>query len=471
MYFSKNQEKGLKKITWFIAILLLFQVIQYVVYEFTPDTDFYILLWKYLYCFLFSFIFAWYFYALRKWLIGIAVQLLFVPILIYIDPLYDVLDYYTDFANSQYIYKVLLWVLVLTPCLAVSYWYMKQENLRIQLKSFSKVFGFVMVLFFVLNSNVDNLFNSLPIRFNSTSTIQYVFHAILIILMTLKKVVLLIGFYYMLNRLTSWQKFYYPLDQQFVNQKLFSIGFFVSFTLIFMLFIGLLKEFAAMTFNLFSDHSKSLVTYSETISHLIIMGLSARFLGFLIQYRSFSLRRYFGIFTALSLFPVINLISFFVSWFKWSVKSLKNYKARAVKAKVYHVFIYCALLILFYAFEKFPDTESEDLYYLIFELALHIGCIILLSEFKFAQYITPGILTLYFVYTAYDDFKQFNSISELFGISWLVNAIFVVISYYIMYYILHFIYHKSFYVEKNDTLLNSHLKECSSIERVNASLE
>lgn len=447
--YSATQKKALNSIWILISLLTFFYCSNYFVSFYGPETTAYDNIWKAQNWFLHSLIFAWYFYKNDLIKKGIIIQLLFIPYFALRNDFYLTADYYIDIDNSIYIYSIVQFLTFIAPILYFSVSYFRNEKHSTtlsKLKTFLIQLSLTIILSYIIESDVDEFYKHLSFIGESPYT-QDIIVCFLFLLISIKTALVLTGFFYISNRIYSRKTIINPIDVQHVSSSFFKWGFIVSYTILIMSIIDLGTNALSVSFYAFDKIQYTRVLFF--LSSFFVVFISGRFLGSLIQYRNYSLKKYFGIVNTLSLVPIFNLISFFVLLFsKKGDYSIQNYITKLKTKRNIHLAIYCILGILLICYGYF-STEAEyrnpnDFY----KIPMLIIAVILLTRFRITTKIVPFAIVLI---TYYEDIKEvfdftkgylFFIQDKIFSFLWLA-----IISVFMVYYVFNYIIHKSFYTE------------------------
>ncbi|MEL1252541.1 hypothetical protein AAEO57_02035 [Flavobacterium sp. DGU38] len=447
--FSITQKKALDFIWILSLIIAFFYCNNYFISFYGPETTTYDNLYKTQAWFLHSLVFAWYFYRNNLKQKGIILQLLFIPYYILRKDLYHTIDYYLDIENSSNIGTVLDFITFIIPILYFSISYFKNEaNLKSKanFKTYLSYFSLVIIMFYIIESNVDEFFNYFSF-IGDSPYIQDLIVCFIFLLIAFKTAMVLAGFFYISNRILSLKKIINPLDVQPISGNFFKWGFIISYTILLMSIVDLGSNAFRISFYSFNDLEITQILFY--LSSFFVLFVSGRFLANLIQYRNYSLKKYFGIVNSLSLVPIFNLIPFFVLLFsKKSPKLIKDYIVKLKTKRNIHLAIYSVLIILFICYSYFSIQEELRNVNVFYKIPIQITAIILLSRFRFTTKIIPFAIA---IFSYYEDIKEIFDFTKgylffiedkIFSFIWLA-----VISAFLIYYISYYIIHKSFYTE------------------------
>jgi hypothetical protein len=446
--FSPNQKNALNFIWILILIIATFDISNYFVNNYSPDTTAYTYVSRIQNWLIYSTFFAWYFYRNRKIIHGILIQLLFIPYYIFKNDWSVLGDYYLDFDNSQHIYNFVRFITFIIPITYFSIAYFKNEAFSNSLSKKKKFFihlGLTLVLSYVVETDVDEFYKYVAFASDSLYTQDMIVSVILLLIST-KSVFSLIGFFYISNRIYSKQALKNPLDIQNISSNFFKWGFAISYTLFVFSIIDLGSN--AFRISFFSSNIK-LTGILYLLSSFFVVFISGRFFAQLIQYRNYSLKKYFGVINSLSVLPLFNLIPFLTLVIsRKSQKTIENYILTLKKKRNIHLSIYCGLIILFICYGYFSsDSEYRDTS-TFFQIPMMIGAVILLSRYRVMTKVVPFVLVL---------IGYFEDIKELFdftkGILFFIEENMLsfiwlgAVSVFLLYYIIYYTIHKSFYTE------------------------
>lgn len=446
--FTFSQSKTLKSIWILVLILAFFDISNYFVNNYGPDTTVYTYVWRIQNWLVYSTFFAWYFYRNNKIKQAILIQLLFIPYYIFRIDWNLLADYYLEFDNSSTIFNIVRFFTFIIPITYFSVAYFKNEAF---LSSFSKKKNFIiqlaltLVLSYVVETDVDEFYKY--IAFASDSLLmQDTIVSVIIVLTSIKMILALMGFFYLSNRIYSREKLRNPLDIQPISNSFFKWGFIVSYTL----FMFSIIDLGSSAFRLsFLSSNLKLTGILYLLSSFFVVFVSGRFFAQLIQYRNYSLQKYFGVINSLSILPVFNLIPFFVLLFsRKSQETIENYISKLKKKRNIHLLIYCGLFILFICYGYFStDADWRDAS-TFYKIPMMIVAILLLSRYRLMTKIVPFVL----VFISYfEDIKYLFDFSKGFLFFIEENIISFVwlgtISVFLLYYLAYYVLHKSFYTE------------------------
>ncbi|MEL0652261.1 hypothetical protein V6246_12580 [Algibacter sp. TI.3.09] len=458
--FTVSTNKVFLKIPLLILILTILHIFRFITYEYTPDTALYILVWKLVIASITGFFFSWYFYLNKKWVLGIITHLLFI-LFAFQTNLSNLIDYYFSIDNSSSIRTSLQTILFLVSASWFAFGFFKTEKVKPNKKAFLNVFLLVIATYFVLASGLGKLSELFQQIISSDSSFfEYLVQLLVILTRVLKCFVLLIGFYYLLSKIINTNKESNILAPQYISKSFFSKGFAISYTLIFLVFFSVLENIVAFVlFSFFSRNSFDFYENIQLLSNFAYLIYAVCFLGQLMQYRSYSLKHFYGIFSAVALFPVLNTVSLFVLRHKRKVKSVSDFIKTALKQRNTHLFIYAVLMIAFILFINKDDLTNEDeLAWIFAGIILHCICLFIVSLNKKNVYIAPAIITLLWIIKNYSSFSFIETITEnVFDVSILSQGIFIITIYYLTYYLLFYIYHKAFYVNTDEEQIKAEL--------------
>ncbi|KIA99910.1 hypothetical protein OA93_03620 [Flavobacterium sp. KMS] len=447
--YSATQKRALNSIWILISLIAFFYCSNYFVSFYGPETTIYDTIWKAQSWFLHSLIFAWYFYKNDLIKKGIIIQLLFIPYFTLRNDLYLTADYYLPIANSAYIHSVVQFFTFIIPMLYFSVSYFKNEK---HATTFSKYKTFLIqlvitiVLSYIIESDVDEFYKYFASVSDSPYT-QDVIVCFIFLLISIKTALVLAGFFYISNRIYSRKEIINPVDIQPISNSFFKWGFIISYTVLIMCIIDLGSNALRVSFYAFDKIEYTRVLFF--LSSFFVLFVSGRFLGNLLQYRNYSLKKYFGVINALSLLPILNLISFFILLFsKKGNQSIPEYITKLKTKRNIHLAIYCVLAVLLICYGYF-STEAEyrdpNVFY---KIPMLIIAVILLTRFRVTTKIVPFAIA---IITYYEDIKEvfdftkgylFFIQDKIFSFLWLA-----IISVFMVYYVFYYIIHKSFYTE------------------------
>jgi hypothetical protein len=467
-HFSETQNKVINKIWIFGVVLFSISMLLYFIDVFTPNTTFFKQLFRILFWFFNSLIIAWYFYKNKKIQVGIILQALSIPCFFWNDISY-LLDYhFTSFFfhyiwyKSDYIYKSIHLITFMLPLLYFAKQYFKLENAHSSKKT-NWFFSFFisMVLINVIDVEVDDIFQYFTFLNFSEPYIQDILVAIIEFINTFKILFILIGFFYITNRFGGIKSLIKPIEEQFIDKNFFKWGFIISFSILLLTLLNLGQSI--FTISLYSQEF-NLSEIIKLLSSYFLIFYSGRFLGNLIQFRGYSLKKYFGIINTLTLAPLINTIPFLALLLSKKTDYALQYFDNLKKNKNLHLVIYCLLITAFLVYDYFQN-EVKDANDLI-KIPVYILALFLVTHFKIMTKIVPFTLVI-FLY--FEDLKAFFDFTEgymfffkdkILSFLWLSSfAVFLV--YYVIYYVLH----KSFYVAYSNS--KNQEKLIANIEKFN----
>ncbi|KFF04858.1 hypothetical protein [Flavobacterium reichenbachii] len=454
LIFSETQNNVINKIWVFGTILFSISMLLYCIEVFTPNTFIFTQLWRILSWFFNTFILAWYFYKNNKIRTGITLQLLSIPyffknsISSFLD--YNLTSYLYDFTwyESSYIYKIINFIGFLIPFLYFVKHYFALENFDTSKKT-KWIFPVLIsiVLLNVIDVELENTFGNFTFLNFSEPYMQDIFITTIELINTFKILFALIGFFYITNRFGGIKSIRKPIDEQFIDTKFFKWGFIISYFILILTILNLAQSI--LSISLFSSEF-NLAEVSKLVSSYFLLLYSGRFLGSLIQFRGYSLKRYFGVINAFTLIPIINIFPFLVLLLTKKAENVTQYFDNLKKNKTIHLGIYCLLLTLFLVYDYFTN-EVKTITDLI-KIPVFILAIFLVAHYKIMTKIVPFAVVL-FLY--FEDIKRFFDFTEgylaffkdkIFSFLWL-SSFGVFILYYVFYYVLH----KSFYAAYSNT--------------------
>ena len=446
--FTPTQKRALNYIWILVLIIATFDISNYFVNNYGPENTTYTYVWRIQNWLIYSTFFAWYFYRNNKLKQGILIQLLFIPYYIFrID--WSILgDYYLDFDNSSSIYNVIRFVTFIIPITYFSVAYFKNEALSTSISKKKKFFiqlTLTLILSYVVETDVDEFYKYVAFASDSPYT-QDMIVSVILLFISAKSVLALIGFFYISNRLYSRKELKNPLDVQHISSGLFKWGFVVSYTL----FVFSIIDLGSSAFRIsFLSSNIKLTGILYLLSSFFVVFVSGRFFAQLIQYRNYSLKKYFGVINSLSVLPIFNLIPFLVlSISKTSQETIENYISKLKKKRNIHLLIYCSLLILFICYGYFStDSEYRDAS-TFYKIPMMIGAVILLSRYRVMTKVVPFVLVFI---SYYEDIKYLFDFTKGFLFFFEENILSFVwlgtISVFLIYYLIYYALHKSFYTE------------------------
>ncbi|MGO4878736.1 hypothetical protein ACEN2P_19190 [Pedobacter psychrotolerans] len=447
MLFSEKQQKAIKSIWILWAIVAFLQISCYFIDSYGPDTTGYDYLWRIQTWFLESLIFAWYFYKNKMFSKAIIIQLLFSPYYIFKKDWPSFIDYHFNFTNSGLIYHVIGVLSFFAPILIFAYFYFKAEG---NLNTISKIKSLVIQLIFVLifsvtiSSDPDSLYNYISSFSTSNLYLKDAIVALIFAIISLKMISVLIGFFYLSNRIYSVKQVLNPIDEEPVSSSFFKYGFLITYPI---LLLSILDMGASALKVSFSFSSIELVTVFYITANLIVLFICGRFFATLIQYRNFTLRRYFGVVNTLSILPVINLAPFFaLLFFKQKPETTGTYIDKLKQNRNVHLSIYCALLILYYTYHYVSVKADYRTFEPIYKLVVFSISAILLAKFKWSTKVIPFLAVMSLYYADFKDFFDFADGLWPFIQKKLISFVWIgTLAMFITYYIIDYIIHKCFY--------------------------
>ncbi|MCP2029296.1 hypothetical protein L1276_004480 [Flavobacterium sp. HSC-32F16] len=464
-FFSTSQKKALNFI-WILCLLItFFYCSNYFISFYGPETNTYDYIYKIQGWLLHSLIFGWYFYRNSLVKKAVIIQLLFIPYYILRKDLYLTLDYYLDIDNSSYIDTFVRFFTFTIPIVYFAISYFKNEvNSKplSKLKVFLPYLSLVIVMSFIIESDVDQFFSFFTF-IGDSPYIQDLIVCFIFLLIGIKTALVLAAFFYISNRIYSLKKILNPIEEHSISSNFFKWGFVISYTILLMSIVDLGSNSFRISMFAFNDIEFSQVLFY--FSSFFVLLVSGRFLGNLIQFRNYSLKKYLGVINSLSVLPVFNLIPFLVLIIsKKNPDTIEHYITKLKTKRNIHLIIYSIFIVLLICYNYFSKEtslrNSNDFY----QIPIQIITIILLSRFKFTTKIIPFALV---GFTFYEDIKEILDFTKgylffiedkIFSFLWLA-VISIILIYYLFYYILH----KSFYTEyfqyKNELEFEEHIKQ------------
>ncbi|MFB9077452.1 hypothetical protein ACFFLS_18300 [Flavobacterium procerum] len=447
--FSESQKKALKS-SWILAVLIaFFSCSNYFISFYGPETTLLDKIYRVQDWLLHSLLFSWYFYKNDLIKKGIIIQLLFMPYSILRDDLYLTIDYYLDIDTGSTIRLIIHFVTFIIPIVYFSVSYFKNEKHNTglsKLKAFSLQIILSLILSYTIESDVDQFYNYLSFAGDSPYK-QDIIVCFILLLVSIKTVLVLISYFYISNRIYFRKKIINPIDVQPISSSFFKWGFITSYTILLISIINLGRNALSISFFAFDDIEFTQVLFF--LSSFFVLFVSGRFLGNLIQYRNYSLKKYFGIINSLSLLPIFNLISFFILLFsKKNNETIENYINKLKTKRNIHLLIYCSLAVLLICYGYFSKEaeyrDTKDFY----KIPILITAVILLTRFRITTKIIPFVIVLI---SYFEDLKEIFDFTKgylffiqdkIFSFLWLA-----LISVCMVYYVFYYIIHKSFYTE------------------------
>lgn len=454
LIFSETQNNVIDKIWVFGIVLFSLSILLYYIEVFTPDTFIFAQIWRVLYWFFNTLILSWYFYKNNKIKTGIILQLLSAPyffknnISFSLDYNFTHYLYVFTWYKSIYIYKTIHFLSFIIPFIYFVKHYFALENFTSSKKT-KWLFPILIsiLLFNVIDIEVADTFGNFTFLNFTEPYMQDIFITIMELINTFKILFGLIGFFYITNRFGGIRSIRKPIDEQFIDTQFFKWGFIISFFLLILTLLNLAQSI--FTISIFSSEL-DLAEVIKLVSNYFLLLYTGRFLGNLIQFRSYSLKKYFGIINAFTLIPILNLISFLVLLLTKKTENVTQYFLNLKKSKILHLGIYCLLLTSFLLYEYFT-SEVKTITDLI-KIPVFILAILLVAYYKIMTKIVPFAVVL-FLY--FEDIKHFFDFTEgyliffkdkIFSFLWLSSF-----GVFILYYVLYYVLHKSFYVEYSNS--------------------
>ncbi|TDG37811.1 hypothetical protein EZJ43_01590 [Pedobacter changchengzhani] len=463
LLFTNNQKKAVESI-WILGVIIAFlQISCYFMNSYGPDNTTYDYLWKLQNWFLQSLIFAWYFYKNKKTAQGFIIQLLFLPYYIFKKDWSSYLDYHLDFDRSALIYQSINIVSFVLPLLAFCVFYFKNET---KPSNVSKIKGILiqfvvtLILSFTISSDPDSLYSFIGSLTTSSLYVKDAFVCLIFILISLKMIAVLTGFFYLSNRIYSANQTINPLDEQPISSDLFKWGFLISYPILFLSIVDMSKSVFTMAFSTINTHD---ILYM--LGNLIVLFICGRFFGSLIQFRNFSLKRYFGVVNTLSLLPLLNLGAFFtLLYYKKSPVSITEYKDKLKPNRNIHLIIYCSLLTLYYLYNYFSKPADYRTFEPLYKLLVFGVSIIVLARFKWSTKVIPFLAVIILYFSDIKDFFDFGNglwpffKDKVFSFLWL-GTLATFILYYIVDYILHKCFYTAYFEEHNPDKFEAYIEK------------
>lgn len=445
--FSEKQQKAMESIWILGAIVAFLQISCYFINSYGPETVTYDYLWRVQTWFLESLIFAWYFYKNKMFSKAIIIQLLWSPYYIFKEDWPSFIDYHFDFGDSTLIYHFIDILCFFLPILVFAVFYFKEEG---KTNNISKVKATLIQIIFTLifsvtiSSDPDSLYNIIGSFSTSNLYLKDAIVSIIFIIVSLKMISVLVGFFYLSNRIYSAKHVLNPLDEQPVSTSFFKWSFLISYPI---LLLSVLDMGASALTVSFSFSAIEFTTLFYITANLVVLLICGRFFATLIQYRNFTLKRYFGVVNALSVLPVINLASFFtLLLFKQNTETTGAYIDKLKQNRNVHLIIYCALLILYYSYNYLsakPDYRTFDPLY---KLVVFTISVILLARFKWSTKVIPFLAVIILYYADLKDFFDFADGLWPFIQKKLISFVWIgTVAMMVTYYIIDYILHKCFY--------------------------
>jgi hypothetical protein len=458
--FSQFQNKALQNI-WQLGLFVAFlSSSSYFIYTYGPDNKTYNMINDIQVWLMNSLIFSWYFYKNKFYYKGIIIQIFFIPYYFFSESFGTSIDYFLSFSNIEIIYKIAPFFLYILPLIAFTKLYFQNE--RNNSKKIIPLFlYFILTLFlnYLLDSNPDDLFNFVS-TFSSDSPLkQDIIVCCIFSLFALKSICLLIGFFYISNRIESLKKLIYPIENQNCNSKMFLNGFVVSYTILFFVTIDLVKKIALFVF--LEINAIQIISF---LSIFFALFVSARFNGQLIQNRNYSLKKYFGIINLFLIVPIVNIISLLVLYFAKINVDFEKYRSSLNKKRIIHIIIYTIIITGYIAYNYFELEKEFRNIQVFYYIPLYVLALYLVSQFKWSTKIVPFavVIILY-----YEDLMAYFELTEGFKIffnkkiisfAW-ISGFSICLLYYIGYYIMHKSFYSSYFANKNESILKDELAQ------------
>lgn len=462
LFFSDTQQKSIGSV-WIAGIIIAFLYCSnYFVDNYGPDNTFYSYLWEATNWFLHSLVFAWYFYANQKIAKGIVLQLLFAPYYIFKTDWAAYLDYHLDFDNSLLLYQAIRFGTFMLPLLYFTVSYFKNEAplaIKSKVKRFLAQFFLVLVLMYAIDSDPDSIYKYVT---SESLYLKDTIVSLIFLLISYKTVAALVGFLYFSNRIYAFKKVINPIDEQAIPSHFFKWGFIVCYPILMFTFFDMGTSVFTISFS-FSGLKITAVIY--LVFSLVVLLLGGRFFGSLIQYRNYTLKKYFGVINSLSLLPVFNLLPFLVLLLSAkSSQAMSTYISSLKKKRNIHLLIYCTLLLLYTLYQYFKmDAEIRD-FSVFYKLGVYIVAIVLVSRFKVATKIVPFLVLLVLNYSDVKEFFDFAKgflffFKEKIATFLWLGTVAVFLLYYILYYVLHKSFYTPYFERKNEEEFETYIEK------------
>lgn len=474
--FSTTQNKVIDYIWKYGLALFALSMTLYLIDVFTPSTTFFKQLWRIFSWYFNSLIIAWYFYKNNKLKEGIIFQLLSFPyflgsnISFFIDYNLTSSFYTLAWYNTEYIAKILRFITFMLPLLYFVKQYLAIENTH-HSKKIKWIHGFLIsaVLMHVIDVDINSFFNYFSFLNFENPFIQDFIVAIIEAVGVFKILIIMVGFFYITNKLNHISSLRNPIEEQFIDKKFYKWGFIISFSILFLTLINLGGSIFQVS--IYSNNDMDLAAVFGLLANYFLLFYSGRFLGNLIQFRGYSLRKYFGIWNVFTLIPILNIIPFLILLFAKKREEISEYLSKINKNKIIHLSIYCVLLVCLFIYEYFDmPKELQNTKYLI-KIPVFLIAIFLVTRYKFMIKIVPFAVVL-FLY--FQDIKEFFEFTEdyltffkerIFSFLWLSSfAVFLV--YYVIYYVLHKCFFVDFSNDKNQEKLISNLENFNEFKNI-----
>jgi len=433
-YFSSYQSKVLKQIWVLFGLLFLLGAVKFFVDDFSPKTlNFNVLRslvdWAFK-----TLIFGWIFYKNQKFLIGLIAQFLFLPI-------YLVMDKWEPLAQMDNLLESLVYLIfILIPIVWFVFNYLKIEKAKIATKQRLLEYGLALMLFFCIHIDMDGLYRYFQFRWINPPFIDDVFYIMMGGLASMKFVFGLVGFLYLSNRILEQKSVSNAIDEHYIDNKFFKIGFFISYILALFSVINMIGHFGSVNYDLDELTIFGLLNFLADIAILV---LSSRFLGDLLQMRGYSLKRYFGIFNIFVLTPFTALITYFNLFFA------KEPYAVVKKRKYIHLVLFFGFISAFALIKYLTNGFWIDL------MLIPISIVSVLLVIKKIKYVFPVavVVALLYLYIDIQAYTQYSSIDSFIKERWATELIFYIPTFVALYYSTYYIIHKSFSYKKAESTL------------------
>lgn len=475
-FFSTTQNKVIDDIWKYGLALFALSMTLYLIDVFTPNTTFFKQLWRTISWFFNSLIIAWYFYKNNKFKEGIIFQLISLPyffgdnISFFIDYNLTSSLYFNTWYNSEYIAKIIRFITFMMPLLYFVKQYFSIENLH-HFKKIKYIHGFLIsaVLMHVIDVDIDSFFNYFSFLNFENPYLQDVIVAIIEAVGVFKILFIMTGFFYITNKLNHISSLRNPIEEQFIDKKFYKWGFIISFSIMFLTLINLGGSIFQVS--IYSNNDMDLAAVFGLLSNYFLLFYSGRFLGNLIQFRGYSLRKYFGIWNVFTLVPILNIIPFLILLFAKKREEFSVYLSKINKNKIIHLSIYCVLLAVLLVYEYFDMPKELQNNKDLIKIPVFLVAIFLVTRYKFMTKIVPFAVVMFLYFQDIKEFFQFTEDyltffkQRIFSFLWLSSfAVFLV--YYIIYYVLHKCFFVDYSNDKNQEKLIANLENFNEFKNI-----
>lgn len=474
--FSTTQNKVIDDIWKYGLSLFVLSMTLYLINVFTPNTNFFKHLWRTISWFFNSLIIAWYFYKNNKLKEGIIFQLLSFPyffgsnISFFIDYNLTSSFYTYTWYNSEYIAKIIRFISFMLPLLYFVKQYLVIENTH-HVKKIKWFHGFLIsaILMHVIDVDIDSFFNYFNFLNFENPYIQDFIVAIIEVVGTFKILFIMVGFFYITNKLNHISSLRNAIEEQFIDKKFFKWGFIISFSILFLTLINLGGSIFQVS--IYFNDALDFAEIFGLLANYFLLLYSGRFLGNLIQFRGYSLRKYFGIWNVFTLIPILNLIPFLMLLLSKKREKVTEYLSKINKNKIIHLSIYCVLLAGFLLYEYIDKPKELQNIKDLIKIPIFLVAIFLVTRYKFMTKIVPFAVVLFLYFQDIKEFFQFTEDyltffkERIFSFLWLSSfAVFLV--YYILYYVLHKCFFVDYSNDKNQEKLIANLEKFNEFKNI-----